>query len=229
MMVNLRTDFLFVLGLVADLLCAIEIELKTVRAREGQTVTLYSSLTGEQPGPFIIWSFAHIRSYTMIAELFSGQIKTDYSVRFRDRLQLDRQTGSLTIGNLNTKDSGVYQLQIWLSGSVRCCSTNELAVRLVVSALVCVALTVLWSSADTQSNGSNYPIGLHCSRSLPYGPRSLSGGGCQAFCKLDLLHWDLQGIRWSVNSGARSFNEPAQPQSVFIVAYACSQELNSTA
>ncbi|XP_036372543.1 uncharacterized protein LOC118769520 [Megalops cyprinoides] len=45
-----------------------------------------------------------------MAELSDGEIITDYIERFRGRLQLDRQTGSLTISNLDTDDSGVYQL-----------------------------------------------------------------------------------------------------------------------
>ncbi|KTG47492.1 hypothetical protein cypCar_00042909 [Cyprinus carpio] len=42
---------------------------------------------------------------------------TDAEERFRDRLQLENQTGSLTITNTRTTDSGLYYLQINSSSS----------------------------------------------------------------------------------------------------------------
>ncbi|XP_030643681.1 CD48 antigen-like [Chanos chanos] len=99
-----------VLGVTVD-------EVKPVR--EGETVTLHTGFTRLQSDDQILWSYGPEDPKTKIvhSQVLRGDIKTDYSDRFRDRLQLDRQTGSLTIRNISTTDSGVYKVRI-ISGEV---------------------------------------------------------------------------------------------------------------
>ncbi|XP_077082131.1 uncharacterized protein LOC143735775 [Siphateles boraxobius] len=87
-----------------------------VSVMEGDSVTLKTGVTTNQQNR-IRWYFNGI----LIAEITRGQSKicTDVQCkeRFRNRLKLDHQTGSLTISNSRTTDSGVYQLKIRRSSS----------------------------------------------------------------------------------------------------------------
>uniref|UniRef100_A0A8C1R8N7 Immunoglobulin domain-containing protein n=1 Tax=Cyprinus carpio TaxID=7962 RepID=A0A8C1R8N7_CYPCA len=78
---------------------------------EGKSVTLDPGET-KNPNYLMRWYFYDI----IIAEITGDQSKicTDdrCEERFRDRLKLDHQTGSLTITDTRTTDSGDYKLQI---------------------------------------------------------------------------------------------------------------------
>uniref|UniRef100_A0A8C1LRW6 Immunoglobulin domain-containing protein n=1 Tax=Cyprinus carpio TaxID=7962 RepID=A0A8C1LRW6_CYPCA len=86
-------------------------EMKRKSAKEGESVTLNSHVTNKQKD-LMMWYF----NDTLIAEITGDQSKlcTDDQCdeRFRDRLKLDHQTGSLTITNITNTDSGEYKLQI---------------------------------------------------------------------------------------------------------------------
>ncbi|XP_072526822.1 CD48 antigen-like [Salminus brasiliensis] len=82
---------------------------------EGNTVTIHTGLTGVQNDTQILWFYGSEKADIKIVNslVFRGEINTDYNRdRFRDRLQLDRSSGSLTIRNISREDSGVYKLQI---------------------------------------------------------------------------------------------------------------------
>ncbi|XP_043078736.1 uncharacterized protein LOC122327436 isoform X1 [Puntigrus tetrazona] len=78
--------------------------------KEGESVTLY---TGEikNPRDLMKWYF----NETLVAEIVGDQsqicTEVECKERFRDRLKVN-QTGSLTIMNIRTTDSGEYKLQI---------------------------------------------------------------------------------------------------------------------
>uniref|UniRef100_A0A8C1C1K1 Immunoglobulin domain-containing protein n=2 Tax=Cyprinus carpio TaxID=7962 RepID=A0A8C1C1K1_CYPCA len=81
---------------------------------EGESVTLHPGLI-KNTNDAMTWLFNAI----CIAAMNSHPSKTctDAEERFRDRLQLENQTGSLTITNTRTTDSGLYYLQINSSSS----------------------------------------------------------------------------------------------------------------
>ncbi|XP_073699694.1 uncharacterized protein [Garra rufa] len=99
-----------------------EEETKTVSVMEGDSVTLNSDITEILTDDLILWTFKYQNLETRLAEIYKKtksvfDIKEN-NVRFRDRLQMDEQTGSLTITNVNKFHSGLYKLQIH-SGEVK--------------------------------------------------------------------------------------------------------------
>ncbi|XP_065100549.1 CD48 antigen-like isoform X2 [Paramisgurnus dabryanus] len=86
-------------------------EVKSVSVMEGDSVALHADITQIQRDDHILWMFGP--KGTRIAEIHKKQVYLDGSNEiFGDRLKLDSQTGSLTITNISTTDSGLYKLQI---------------------------------------------------------------------------------------------------------------------
>lgn len=80
-----------------------------MKAKERADVTLQ---TGESPSNAkIIWTFGAENPNMRLATIKKRVVKSDYDVRFKDRLQLDSQTGALTITQLSVQDSGIYKWQ----------------------------------------------------------------------------------------------------------------------
>ncbi|XP_073689031.1 uncharacterized protein [Garra rufa] len=79
---------------------------------EGDSVTLYTDLTEVQKYLLIQWMFestriAEVDRLTQTNSTYDGPDE-----RFKDRLKLDNETGSLTITNTRTTDSGLYKLTV---------------------------------------------------------------------------------------------------------------------
>ncbi|XP_051977342.1 uncharacterized protein LOC127639396 isoform X2 [Xyrauchen texanus] len=93
-------------------------EMKTVSVMEGDSLTLHTAVTGLQndKSNFIKWYFNDIRVAQVYGDLsvFCTDVKCPggYNERFRDRLKMNNQTGSLTIMNISITDSGDYLLRI---------------------------------------------------------------------------------------------------------------------
>lgn len=81
----------------------------SVSVLEGNPVCLHTNVTDIQK-VYLVWSY---RS-SIIAKMDGEKISL-YDVDdgiFEDRLQMDNRTGSLTINDIRTKHSGLYQLKI---------------------------------------------------------------------------------------------------------------------
>ncbi|XP_016109898.1 uncharacterized protein [Sinocyclocheilus grahami] len=127
-------------------------EMKRESVKEGESVTLD---TPEERNPNdVMWYF----NDTLITG-DESKICTDEQCdeRFRDRLKLDHQTGSLTITNTRTTDSGDYKLQIKSSRN-RYSITSIMSFSISVTdsglssaavAGICVAVGVLLVAAAT--------------------------------------------------------------------------------
>ncbi len=72
---------------------------------EGDFVTLNTDVTELHKNDDILWYYGP----NLVAKIFSTFDVPDG--RFRDRLKLNNQTGSLIITNITTQHAGLYQLE----------------------------------------------------------------------------------------------------------------------
>ncbi|XP_055073159.2 uncharacterized protein [Misgurnus anguillicaudatus] len=94
------------------------ITMLTVSERE--SVTLHTGITTVKEDEEIEWKFAESRVIGQVqfkvivlrTKTPDGEFLFSNDERFKDRLQLDNQTGSLTITNMTTEDNGHYKLLI---------------------------------------------------------------------------------------------------------------------
>ncbi|KAK9967285.1 hypothetical protein ABG768_001692 [Culter alburnus] len=108
--------FCFCLWLLGGVSGVYTDETEMISVTEGDSVTLNTDVTEILRDDQILWAFRLKNSETRIAEIYKRIISVyDYkenNERFRDRLQIDEQTGSLTITNINKLHSGLYKVQI---------------------------------------------------------------------------------------------------------------------
>ncbi len=109
-----KYPFSQLLDCVSDVSAAEQDEMMRKSVNEGESVALNPGVI-KNPNDLMAWHFNDL----CIAEISEEPRKIctdvqckDGDERFRDRLKLDHQTGSLTITNTRTTDSGDYKLQI---------------------------------------------------------------------------------------------------------------------
>uniref|UniRef100_A0A8C1RAB7 Ig-like domain-containing protein n=1 Tax=Cyprinus carpio TaxID=7962 RepID=A0A8C1RAB7_CYPCA len=101
-------------------------EMKTKSVKEGESVTLDTYVINKPDN--LMWHFNETRIAVITGDQskICTDVQCEYSEeRFRDRLKLDNQTGSLTITNTSTTDSGLYKLQIITNSSIRVTSVKS--------------------------------------------------------------------------------------------------------
>ncbi|XP_059426060.1 SLAM family member 9-like [Carassius carassius] len=128
---------------------------ETVSVMEGDSVTLYTDVTEIHEDDEIVWKYG--AENTLIAEInkAAGVYSTSDvpDERFRDRLKLDRQTGSLIITNITTQHTGDYEVQ--MSGAILSSQTYHVSVY--------ARLSVPVISSNSSSSSSSSSCSLVCS------------------------------------------------------------------
>ncbi|XP_021326540.1 uncharacterized protein isoform X3 [Danio rerio] len=111
---------------------------ESVSVMEGDSVTLNSGVTHIQEAEEILLTYG--AKNTLIAKItITNQTVSKFIVvngRFRDRLKLDRQTGSLIITNITTEHAGDYKLDmaylpvpVLIFNSSQCSSSSSSSVQ----------------------------------------------------------------------------------------------------
>ncbi|XDV23683.1 hypothetical protein PO909_028186, partial [Leuciscus waleckii] len=110
----------------------------SVSVMEGNSVTLNTDNTEIREDEDIRWTFGDENS--LLAKIKKKkQIVSTYNStdeRFRDRLKLDDQTGSLTIMNTTTEHTGVYKLLISRAGNASKTFNVSVYARLPVPVII---------------------------------------------------------------------------------------------
>ncbi|XP_060773201.1 CD48 antigen-like [Neoarius graeffei] len=143
--------------LLCCLLCAAGDETVTLQEVEGTTITLHTGITGIQSDAQILWLYGPEKAEEkiLISQVFKGETVTEISERFKERLQLDRISGALTIRNISRNLSGVYLLHVL---------TGRLSSRTFsVSVYAPVSAPVIRNQSGKQRVSSTEPCFLLCS------------------------------------------------------------------
>ncbi|XP_067271105.1 uncharacterized protein [Pseudorasbora parva] len=125
-----------------------EAEVKSVSVMEGDPVTLQTDVTETHGNELIVWRFGDEGKLIAKCDIETNS-STLYETdeRFRDRLKLDHQTGSLTITHTRTEDSGLYRVEIISSSKQTIFKRFSVTVMGAVAGIVVVLLVSSASAA----------------------------------------------------------------------------------
>ncbi|XP_077093994.1 uncharacterized protein LOC143746115 isoform X1 [Siphateles boraxobius] len=136
-------------------------EMKSTEVMEGDSVTLHTDVTQIHTDDLILWTFGpkgtHIAKINRAHdEIFHDSVDG----RFRDRLQLDNQTGSLTITNTSTQHSGPYTVEIVTGNKV---SGKTFSITVYASLSIPVITSYCPSNPPSSDTASSSRCVLLCS------------------------------------------------------------------
>ncbi|XP_060909122.1 uncharacterized protein LOC132986633 [Labrus mixtus] len=102
-----------VVCVTAVLLCCVssDEEREMVQAKLGQRVTLNTREDRCDSRAEVVWIFGPEKPARRVARMRNRVVTTNYTKSFGNRLKLDPQSGSLSITELRSSDSGVYMCQ----------------------------------------------------------------------------------------------------------------------
>ncbi|XP_050951566.1 uncharacterized protein LOC127154201 [Labeo rohita] len=125
-------------------------EMKTLSVMEGDSVTLHTDTDIQGNDAVIEWMFGPENPDTVIAEINRAANISDVTDdRFRDRVKMNSKTGSLTITNIRTTDSGLYKAEI----TINAVAVKTLSVTLY--AVLPVPVIIRDTSRHSPSSGSS--------------------------------------------------------------------------
>ncbi|ROL41922.1 hypothetical protein DPX16_0465 [Anabarilius grahami] len=130
---------------------------------EGDSVTLNTGITEIHEDEDILWRFGAEKSVIAIINRESRIFSIYDEVpdgRFRDRLKLDDQTGSLTITNITTEHDGLYEIK--MSGA----KDSSKTIRVSVYAVNVSHVTLSWYKGNSLLSSISVSV-LSISLSLP--------------------------------------------------------------
>ncbi|KAA0711783.1 hypothetical protein E1301_Tti019098 [Triplophysa tibetana] len=86
-------------------------EVKSVSAMEGESVTLDTDIV-KQTDDLIVWTYGPNKTIVAIINGKASSFRLSEDERFRLGVNLNKQTGDLTISDVRTNHSGLYSLKI---------------------------------------------------------------------------------------------------------------------
>ncbi|XP_059383085.1 T-lymphocyte surface antigen Ly-9-like [Carassius carassius] len=134
-------------------------DITTVEVMEGGVLKLDPGLEDLKEDVQIMWTFENGRENTRVAQMHQGRIYTHYDMRFTGRVLLDQKTGILTIMNIRTNESGLYE-------ALSIISTDITGQRYKVHVYAPVSEPAVWSSSSVsvpQSTGTSQETEETCS------------------------------------------------------------------